>query len=178
VNLPNRLTLMRVALVPVICVLVGLGQLIPAAAVFVLAALTDFLDGHIARKRGLITTFGKFMDPVADKLLVLLTMIMLTEAELLPGWAVCVVAARELFVDGLRLVAAGKGRVVAAGMPGKIKTNLQFFCILSALLLKDHWVTLALTVAMAVMTVVSGGIYFVRLRDCFGEETQHFKQQR
>ncbi len=162
-NLPNKLTLLRVLLVPVVCVLIGLGAYPWAAAVFAIGALTDFLDGYLARRDQLITVFGKFLDPVADKLLVLTAMIMLTEKGLLPAWAVVVVAARELAVDGLRLVASGSGKVVAAKMPGKIKTTLQLLCVLSALLLKDHPVTLALAIAMAVMTVYSGALYFREL---------------
>ena len=162
-NLPNRLTLLRILLIPVCCVLIALKEYAWAAGVFAVAALTDFLDGKIARKRNLITVFGKFADPVADKLLVLTAMIMLTEQGLLPAWAVCIVAARELAVDGLRLVASGSGRVVAAKMPGKIKTTLQLLCVLSALLLKAHTVTAVLTAAMALMTVVSGAVYFKEL---------------
>ena len=113
-NLPNRLTLLRILLIPVCCALIALHEHVWAAGVFAVGVLTDFLDGQIARKRNLITVFGKFADPVADKLLVLTAMIMLTEQGLLPAWAVCVVAARELAVDGLRLVASGKGQVVAA----------------------------------------------------------------
>ena len=125
-NTPNKLTLLRVILVPVVCVLIGVGLYPWAAAVFALGALTDFLDGYLARRDGLITVFGKFLDPVADKLLVLTAMIMLTEKGLLPAWAVVIVAARELAVDGLRLVASGSGKVVAAKMPGKIKTTAAF----------------------------------------------------
>ncbi len=168
-NTPNKLTLLRVALVPAVCALIALQKDLPAAAAFALAALTDLLDGYLARRNQQITAFGKFADPVADKLLVVTAMVMLCERALLPGWAVCVVAARELFVDGLRLVASGHGRIVAAGMPGKIKTNLQFFCILSALLWGRHWLTTVLTVLMAVMTVVSGVVYFIQLRDCLTE---------
>ena len=162
-NLPNRLTVLRVALVPAVCLLIGLGLYPWAAAVFALGALTDFLDGYLARRDGLITVFGKFLDPVADKLLVLTAMIMLTEKGLLPAWAAVIVAARELAVDGLRLVASGSGKVVAAKMPGKIKTVLQLLCVLSALILRVHPVTTVLTIAMAVMTVVSGAIYFKEL---------------
>ena len=169
-NLPNRLTLLRILLIPVCCVLIGL-ELYPwAAGVFAAGVLTDYLDGQIARRRNLITVFGKFADPVADKLLVLTAMIMLTEKGLLPAWAVCVVAARELAVDGLRLVASGKGQVVAARMPGKIKTVLQFCCVLSALLPVPRMICQALTIAMAAMTVVSGVLYFTSLKDVFREE--------
>ena len=162
-NLPNKLTILRVVLVPAVCVLIGLGLYPWAAAVFALAALTDFLDGYLARRDGVVTVFGKFLDPVADKLLVLTAMIMLAEKGLLPAWAAVVVAARELAVDGLRLVASGSGKVVAAKMPGKIKTVLQLMCVLSALILGRHVITTVLTVAMAVMTVYSGALYFREL---------------
>ena len=170
-NLPNKLTLLRVLLIPVCLALWALGQPMFAAAVFALAALTDFLDGYIARKRNIITVFGKFADPVADKILVLTAMIFLCADGILPAWAVCIVAARELTVDGLRLVAAGKGTVIAAGWLGKIKTNLQFFCVLAGMLLpKDHWITLALAAAMAVMTLWSGAKYLWDSRDVFRED--------
>ena len=169
-NLPNQLTLLRVILIPVCLALWALGQPAWAAAVFIFAAITDFLDGYIARKHHIVTVFGKFADPVADKLLVLTAMIFLTADGRIPAWAVCVVAARELMVDGLRLVAVGKGNVIAAGWLGKIKTNLQYFCVVSAMLLeKGHWLTLALAVAMAVLTVWSGAQYFRASRDVFRE---------
>lgn len=165
-NLPNKLTLLRILLIPVCLLLWALGQPVFSATVFALAALTDFLDGYIARKQNIITTFGKFADPVADKILVLTAMIFLCADGIIPAWAVCIVAARELMVDGLRLVAVGKGTVIAAGWLGKIKTNLQFFCILAGMLLpKGHIVTLILTIAMAVMTVWSGAKYLWGYRE-------------
>ena len=170
-NLPNQLTLLRVALIPVCLALWALGWPVWAAVVFALAAFTDFLDGYIARKRHIVTVFGKFADPVADKILVLTAMIFLTASARIPAWAVCIVAARELMVDGLRLVAVGKGNVIAAGWLGKIKTNLQYFCVLSAMLLeKGHWLTLTLSVLMALMTVWSGAQYFWESRSVFREE--------
>ena len=171
-NLPNKLTLLRIILIPVCLLLWALGQAVAAAAVFALAAATDFLDGFIARKYHLVTVFGKFADPVADKILVLTALIFLTADGRVPAWAVCVVAARELMVDGLRLVSAGKGTVIAAGWLGKIKTNTQYACVLAAMLLeKDHWVTLALAILMSVMTVWSGAQYFWASRNVFREET-------
>ena len=165
-NLPNKLTLLRVAMIPLCLLLWALGQNVAAAAVFALAAITDFLDGYIARKQKIVTVFGKFADPVADKLLVLTAMIFLTASHRIPAWAVSIVAARELMVDGLRLVAVGKGNVIAAGWLGKIKTNLQYFCVLSAMLLPEgHWLTLIFTVGMAVMTLWSGAQYFWASRD-------------
>ena len=170
-NLPNQLTVLRVILIPVCLLLWALGQPVWAAAVFALAAFTDFLDGYIARKNNIVTVFGKFADPVADKILVLTVMIFLAAGGRLPAWAVCIVAARELMVDGLRLVAVGKGNVIAAGWLGKIKTNTQYFCVLAAMLLpQGHWITLALAIAMSVMTVWSGAQYFWASRDVFRED--------
>lgn len=167
-NLPNRLTILRVILIPVCLLLWSLHLPWWAAAVFVLAAATDFLDGYIARKRQIVTTFGKFADPVADKILVLTALIFLCADGRVPAWAVCIVAARELMVDGLRLVAVGKGSVIAAGWLGKIKTNIQYFCVVAAMLLPaGHWITLALAIAMSVMTVWSGAQYFWASREVF-----------
>ena len=172
-NLPNKLTLLRIVMIPVCLALWALGQPVAAAAVFALAAATDFLDGYIARKRNIVTVFGKFADPVADKVLVLTAMVFLCADGHLPAWAVSIVAARELLVDGLRLVAAGKGNVIAAGWLGKIKTNAQYFCVLSGMLLpKGHFVTLALAILMSVMTVWSGAQYFWASRKVFTEDAQ------
>ncbi|MBE5786547.1 MAG: CDP-diacylglycerol--glycerol-3-phosphate 3-phosphatidyltransferase [Clostridiales bacterium] len=170
-NLPNQLTCLRIILIPVCLLLWALGLPWPSAIIFALACVTDFLDGYIARKQNIVTTFGKFADPVADKILVLCAMIFLCADGRLPAWAVSIVAARELMVDGLRLVSVGKGNVIAAGWLGKIKTNLQFACILCAMLLPlGHWITLMLSILMAVMTVVSGVQYFWAARHVFKEE--------
>ena len=110
-NLPNKLSLLRVALIPVMVALMLPQTLVCdllAAAVFAVAALTDYFDGHIARSRHLITDFGKFIDPVADKLLNLSAMMMLVQRGTLPGWVVVLILARELAVDGLRMVAVGQ----------------------------------------------------------------------
>ena len=168
-NLPNKLTVLRILLVPVCLLLWAVGQPVFAALAFALAALTDFLDGYLARKHHLVTTFGKFADPVADKMLVITAMIFLCADGLLPAWAAALVAARELMVDGLRMVAAEKGEVIAAGMLGKVKTTTQLFCVLSAMLLRTHWLTTALTALMAVMTVLSGIRYFLNARHIFTE---------
>lgn len=138
-NLPNKLSIARVAMVPLMVVLMipntQLCSLL-AAVVFALAAITDFLDGHIARSQQLITDFGKFIDPVADKLLVLSALVMLADNGLMPAWVVVVVLARELAVDGLRLVVGAKGKVLAAGWLGKVKTASQMFTILWVLVLR------------------------------------------
>ena len=132
-NTPNKLSLLRVALIPVLVVcmyLPGWPMILVSAAVFGAAAYTDYLDGHIARRDNIVTDFGKFIDPVADKLLNLSAMIMLTYCGLLPQWAVIVILSRELAVDGLRMVAVGQGRVIAAGKLGKIKTVSQIVLVL------------------------------------------------
>ena len=170
-NLPNKLTILRIIMIPVCLAFWALGLPLLSAVVFALAAATDFLDGYIARKQNIVTTFGKFADPVADKILVLTAMIFLAASGRLPAWAVSIVAARELMVDGLRLVAVGKGNVIAAGWLGKIKTNLQFFCVLSGMLLPlGHWLTLVLAILMSVMTVWSGAQYFWAARSVFQED--------
>ena len=132
-NTPNKLSLLRVALIPVLVLCMyqpGWFFILLSAAVFGAAAYTDYLDGHIARRDHIVTDFGKFIDPVADKLLNLSAMIMLTHVGLLPHWAVIVILARELAVDGLRMVAVGQGRVIAAGKLGKIKTVSQIVLVL------------------------------------------------
>lgn len=136
-NLPNKLSILRVALIPVMVALMLPQTLVCdllAAAVFAVAALTDYFDGHIARSRHLITDFGKFIDPVADKLLNLSAMMMLVQRGTLPGWVVVLILARELAVDGLRMVAVGQGRVIAAGKLGKIKTASQMVMLLFVLI--------------------------------------------
>ena len=167
-NLPNKLTLLRICLIPLCLLLWALGLPIPAAIAFAVAAITDFFDGYIARKQNIVTVFGKFADPVADKVLVLTAMVFLCADGHLPAWAVSIVAARELLVDGLRLVAAGKGNVIAAGWLGKIKTNLQYFCVIAAMVLpQGHWLTLTFTILMAIMTVWSGWQYVWGHREIF-----------
>lgn len=167
-NLPNKLTVFRIFLIPVCLLLWALRLPAAAACVFALAAVTDFLDGYIARKYRLVTDFGKFADPVADKLLVLTALIFLTADGYIAAWIVCLVAARELAVDGLRLVAAGKGNVVAAGWLGKIKTNLQLILVLCAMLLpKGHLLVAILAYAAAAMTLISGIRYFMAYKDVF-----------
>ena len=138
-NLPNKLTIFRIILVPIMVII----PFIPIEGEFlnipitwiILASLTDKLDGHIARSRNEITTFGKFLDPIADKILVLTAMIMLVEANRLPAWIPIIVVFREFLVSGFRLVAVGEnGNVIAASMWGKIKTVTQMFALTLALI--------------------------------------------
>ena len=129
-NLPNKLTMLRMALVPVYLVLLAVGLDWPALIVFAVASITDLLDGKIARKHGLVTNFGKFMDPIADKMLTHTAFILLCAMGRLNVVACIIFVAREFVVSGLRLVAVEQGHVIAAGMSGKIKTVLQMILAL------------------------------------------------
>lgn len=169
-NWPNRITIARVALIPVIVVLLQFDAVVwrvLALIAFMVAALTDWLDGYLARRLQIVTNFGKFLDPVADKLLVLCTMIALCGLDLFPAWVCIVVLFRELAVDGLRLVAVEQGRVIAAGKLGKIKTTLQMLTIVMVMLDTTLFnyvsvITQILMYAAVVMTLWSGADYFVR----------------
>lgn len=166
-NLPNKLTLLRIAMIPLCVLFIILGWYTVAGILFIIASITDFLDGYIARKHQLVTNFGKFADPVADKILSLCVMIALIPTIGYPWWAACIVAARELAVDGLRLVAVEQGVVIPAGKLGKIKTNLQFFSVLSALFFLPYGITLALCIIMSLLTIVSGIEYFTASKNLF-----------
>lgn len=175
-NLPNKLSTLRVALIPVMVALMYPNTQVCnvlALVVFALAALTDFLDGHIARKHHLVTDFGKFVDPVADKLLVLSAMIMLIQHQVMLAWVVVVILARELCVDGLRMIAVGHGQVIAAGKLGKIKTVSQIVLVLWLMLthqpIMSSWLSMALTAWVVVITLWSGADYFMRNGDCLRE---------
>jgi CDP-diacylglycerol---glycerol-3-phosphate 3-phosphatidyltransferase len=137
-NLANKLTIIRIFLVPIFLIFIAVRGIpygtIIATAVFVLAALTDKLDGYIARSRNQITSFGKFMDPLADKLLVTAALISLVEYQIIPGWAAMIIIAREFAVTGLRTIAASDGVVIAASWWGKIKTVIQIVAIIIALI--------------------------------------------
>ena len=137
-NLANKLTLIRIFLVPVFLLFIATkdipyGSFI-ATFIFILASLTDKLDGYVARSRNQITNFGKFMDPLADKLLVTAALISLVELQVVPGWAAVVIIAREFAVSGLRSIAAAQGRIIAASWWGKIKTVIQIIAIILLLL--------------------------------------------
>ena len=172
-NWPNRLSILRIALIPILVLMMyvdtGFSRVI-ALIVFLVASFTDWLDGWMARKYNIITNFGKFLDPVADKLLVLSTMIALCGQGLFPAWACIVVLFRELAVDGLRLIAVEQGRVIAAGKLGKIKTSLQMVTLV-LYLLSSCGATLFAPVAeimmwaAVLMTVWSGVDYFVKNRE-------------
>lgn len=141
-NLPNRITLFRVIMIPVFLAV----YLIPnipyskyiAAAIFIIAALSDFLDGYLARKNNLITNFGKFMDPLADKLLVSGALICFVGYKLVPAWIVFAIIAREFIISGFRLIASDNGVVIAASWWGKIKTNVQMIMSVMLIINFDH----------------------------------------
>lgn len=137
-NLPNKLTLMRILLTPVFMAVLYWsfpGADYAALAIFIIASLTDLLDGKIARKYHLVTDFGKFADPLADKILVTAAMLWFVEVGRMPAWALLVVLLREFAVSGLRMIASDKGRVIAAGWSGKVKTASTMVCIIVMLLL-------------------------------------------
>jgi CDP-diacylglycerol---glycerol-3-phosphate 3-phosphatidyltransferase len=167
-NLPNFLTVLRILLVPVI--VVGLLAETPngdalAAVVFALAAFTDTLDGYIARSRGSITTFGKLMDPIADKLLIIAPLVLLVSLNRIAAWVAMVIIAREFAVTGLRMVAAEQGVVIAAAPLGKLKTNLQVAAIFASIAFPSTPAPVdALVYLAVVVTVVSGAEYFLDLR--------------
>lgn len=137
-NLANKLTILRIFLVPVFLIFIAIRGIpygtIIATVVFIIAALTDKLDGYIAKSRNQITRFGKFMDPLADKLLVTAALISLVEYQIIPGWVAIIILAREFAVTGLRSLAAAEGIVIAASWWGKIKTVIQIIAIIFALI--------------------------------------------
>ena len=161
-NLPNKITIARVCLIPIFMIVLMCGAnygweyyYIYAAAIFALASLTDGIDGHIARSRGLVTDFGKFMDPLADKLLVCAAMICLVETGQIPSWVVIIIISREFIISGFRLIASDNGIVIAASYWGKFKTVFQMVMII--LMIADiaalnivtqivMWVALVLTI--------------------------------
>lgn len=172
-NLPNKLTLLRVALIPLCLTFAMLRLNALTAALFIIACVTDYLDGYIARKQHIVTNFGKFADPVADKILTLTMMIALLARGDYFWWATAFVAARELAVDGLRLVAVNQGIVIPAGKLGKLKTNAQFLSILASLMLAPNWLTLSLAILMTLLTAISGIQYFVAGKDLFRQDIKH-----
>jgi CDP-diacylglycerol---glycerol-3-phosphate 3-phosphatidyltransferase len=167
-NLPNALTLLRILAVPVVVVAL-LGESSNgdalAAAVFALAAATDGLDGYFARSRDAVTTFGKLMDPLADKLLITAALVSLVSLDRLEAWVAMVIIAREIAVTILRTIAAERGIVIAASWLGKLKTVLQIAAVIALIAANPAplWVDILVYLALAV-TVVSGVDYFFGLR--------------
>ena len=190
-NLPNKLSLFRVILVPIITIIflftdfgtmytlevadnqiltIGYSEVI-VVVLFALASFTDYLDGSIARKYNMITSFGKFIDPIADKLLVNTMLILFAIAGRVPALCVVIMIWRDMIVDGLRMSASSKGKVVAAGMPGKIKTVLQMFAIILVMIYNLPFAFIGIPMdqiliwAATAASVYSGIVYFVKLKD-------------
>lgn len=187
-NLPNKLTMSRIVLIPVFMAVLywgfsGSGYV--ALAIFIIASLTDLLDGKIARKYNLVTDFGKFADPLADKMLVTAALLWFVEQGRMPAWMLMIVICREFAVSGLRMIAADKGKVIAAGWSGKVKTASTMVCIVVMLLLGpslaayqsggyltavpwDRYISWADTACVWVITLTtlySGVEYFMQNRD-------------
>jgi CDP-diacylglycerol---glycerol-3-phosphate 3-phosphatidyltransferase len=176
-NLPNALTLARILLVPVLVVALTVespGGSTIAAVVFAVAALTDGLDGYMARSRQAVTTFGKVMDPVADKLMIAAALISLVSLDRLEPWVAMVIIAREFAVSGLRIAAGQQGVVIPASRLGKVKTIVQVAAVLALIAAPDPgaaWVQ-ALVYTMVAITVTSGADYFLNFRRRLEEVTR------
>ena len=172
-NTANKLTLARVVMIPLFLLVLYLhvpGANYWALAIFIVASLTDTLDGYIARHYNQTTDFGKFMDPLADKCLVTAAMLWFVEIGHMPGWALLIVIVREFAVSGLRMVAADKGRVIAAGWSGKVKTASTMVCICLMLLLPRFVELSAIYVAVIVLTTIWSGVeYFMKNLDVLSE---------
>jgi CDP-diacylglycerol--glycerol-3-phosphate 3-phosphatidyltransferase len=187
-NTANKLTMARVILIPIFLLIlyldieyngIHIGRYI-ALAVFIIAALTDYADGLIARKYNQITDFGKFMDPLADKVLTFAAMLWFVEVGMMPAWLVLIVIVREFMVTGIRLVAAAKGRVIAATMSGKVKTVVTIVCLIIMFFAEDleailvylgiyfpltNWLVILCWVLIGLTTLISGVEYLVKNRD-------------
>ncbi len=187
-NLPNQLTVLRICMIPVFILVVGLpldwGQLtvgtkslaitqLVGAIIFALASVTDWLDGKIARSRGLVTNFGKFADPLADKMLVMTAFIMLVGQGKAPAWVIAIIVCRELAVTGLRLLLVEDGEVMAAAWPGKVKTATQMIAIILLFInnipfnLINVPLDQIMLYACLIFTIYSGVDYFIKNRGVF-----------
>ena len=167
-NLPNKLTLLRILLIPVFMVVLYWG--FPGAnyvalAIFIIASFTDMLDGKIARKYNLVTDFGKFADPLADKMLTTAAMLWFVENGQMAAWALLIVVCREFAVSGLRMVAADKGKVIAAGWSGKVKTASTMVCIVLMFLNIPPLLNTLCVWVIVLTTLYSGVEYFLMNKD-------------
>lgn len=166
-NIANKLTIMRLLLVPVFVILFLMktpGTGLAASFVFCVAAFTDFLDGHLARKYHLVTTFGKFLDPLADKVLTISAFIMLVEEGIIPAWGVIIIVTRELAITGFRILAASDNITIAASPFGKIKTITQLLSLIALLFVPPvpQMIGIVLFYIAVVLTVLSGVDYLVK----------------
>ncbi|MFR5263848.1 CDP-diacylglycerol--glycerol-3-phosphate 3-phosphatidyltransferase [Clostridium sp.] len=186
-NLANKLTLLRIFLVPLFVIFMILDSnyygVIIATIIFIIASITDKIDGYIARSRNQITTFGKFMDPLADKLLVTAALVSLVQLNVIPAWAVIIILSREFAVTGLRTIAAAEGKVIAASNWGKLKTVFQMLSIILLLIVESikiipsitttimttnlsvaliEYIPLAIFYIAVIITIISGWDYFAK----------------
>ena len=173
-TLATKITLVRIACIPAYMVFMYLSGGVTnvwmwiAFALFILASITDYVDGSIARRRNQVTDLGKFLDPLADKLLVLAAMVMFCQWNLIPAWALMIVLTREFAVTGLRLVAVGNGTVIAAGWSGKIKTASTMIGLCFAMAFPGvSWLVTTVNIVIVVTTVYSGVEYFIQNWKCF-----------
>lgn len=163
-NIPNILTLLRIIMIPIFYVVFFsdiTNSSLFAALIFIVASLTDWFDGFLARKWSLVTNFGKIMDPLADKLLVMTALVCLLTSFRIPAWAVIVILAREMAITGLRIIAASKGVVVAADMLGKFKTVFQMVAII--LLLLNNFIGIYMLYIAIFFTILSGIDYIIKM---------------
>jgi len=173
-NLPNKLTLLRIIMVPFFIAAFLMEEYLIAVILFALASITDFFDGQIARKRNLVTNFGKIMDPLADKILVYSALCLFLEGGYIKSWMLIVILAREFIIAGMRTVAASEGRVLAAGMSGKIKTVMQMVGVIIMMIglafpdIENILVIGSLIFLLSIVaTVYSGLEYVIKNRDVF-----------
>jgi len=176
-TLASKITLIRVAFIPVYMVLMYLSGGEPsiwmwlALAVFIIASLTDYVDGQIARRCNQVSDFGKFLDPLADKLLTIAAMTIFCEWKMMPAWALMIVLTREFAVTGLRLVAVGKGKVIAAGWSGKVKTASTMIGLCAVMAFPTlGWLVAVVNGVIVVTTVYSGIEYFIQNWNCLWDE--------
>ena len=172
----SKITLLRVAFIPVYMILMYLSEgyagmwMLLSLALFILASITDYVDGMIARKYNQVSDFGKFLDPLADKLLVIAAMVMFCQWGSFPAWALMIVLTREFAVTGLRLVAVGKGKVIAAGWSGKVKTASTMIGLCFMMAFPDViWLNTVVISVVVVSTVYSGIEYFIQNWKCMWE---------
>ena len=164
----NKITLVRVALIPLFLFLAYRGLRWPALIVFIIASLSDLLDGYIARHYHQVTNFGKFMDPLADKMLVIAAMCVFVQRGQMPGWVMALVLFREFAVSGLRLVAAEQNRVIAAAWSGKVKTTCTMVGLCFMMVFgKYEAMNIFVSIVILATTVYSGIEYFYKNRDVF-----------
>jgi len=176
-TLASKITLIRVAFIPLymLCMYLSGGEtnlwMWISLAIFIIASLTDYVDGQIARKYNQVSDFGKFLDPLADKLLTIAAMTMFCEWRMMPAWALMLVLTREFAVTGLRLVAVGKGNVIAAGWSGKVKTASSMIGLCAMMAFPTVPIKSAIVTAVIVITTVYSGIeYFVQNWKCLWDE--------